>query len=87
MPIAGVVVLSSKNDIQRVYENLQKHPQITTYGIHQEQYVVAVVETAPGEDMEQLLNQIQEQEPSILGIYPAYINFEDEVFDQANNEN
>ena len=81
MAIAGVAILAQKDEIQKVYQRLEQHPEITTYGIHQEQYIVAVVETTPQTDLKSYLEQIQNSDPAILGIFPAYVNFEDEMSD------
>ncbi len=79
MAIAGVTILVKKEKIESVYRRLEEIPEITTYGIHQEQYIVAVVETSPQQDLEKLLKEIQDNDSAILGIFPAYANFEDEV--------
>ena len=87
MAIAGVAILVKKEKVQEVYKRLEQYPEITTYGIHQEQYIVAVIETKPQTDLEKFLKTVQKNDPAILGIFPAYANFEDEVFDQPLDGN
>jgi len=86
LAIAGVAILAKKEEIQNVYQRLEQIPEITTYGIHQEQYIVAVVETSPQQDLEKFLKKIQDNDPGILGIFPAYANFEDEVLGESLDE-
>lgn len=86
MAIAGVAILVKKEEVERVYQRLEQISEITTYGIHQDQYIVAVVETSPQKDLEKFLKNIQKNEPAILGIFPAYANFEDEVLGESLDE-
>ncbi len=88
MAIAGVAILAKKEEVQKVYQRLKEFPEITTYGIHQEQYIVAVIETTPQTDLQAFLEKIQKEDPAILGIFPAYANFEDEMPDfEIDREN
>ncbi len=83
MAIAGLAILVKKEKVQDVYKRLEEYPEITTYGIHQDQYIVAVVETSPQTDLEKYLENLKNSHSDILGIFPAYANFEDEVLDQS----
>ncbi|NOX88882.1 MAG: chaperone NapD [Calditrichaeota bacterium] len=83
MPIAGIVVMTDEREIQTVYNRLSAHELITTYGIHQDNYIVAVIETDSLRQLEELIDSLRNSNEAILGIYPAYINFEDEVFDNS----
>ncbi|APF19310.1 chaperone NapD [Caldithrix abyssi] len=79
MAIAGVAILTKKEEVQKVYQRLEQLPEITTYGIHEGHYIVAVIETTPQTNLKAYLEEVQNNDPAILGIYPAYVNFEDEV--------
>ncbi|GAB4185565.1 MAG: hypothetical protein Kow00108_23040 [Calditrichia bacterium] len=79
MPVAGVVILADNTKVKSIYQNLQKYSNITTYGVHHENQIVAVFEADSSNELELMSEEIKEKEEGILGIFPAYVNFEDEV--------
>lgn len=79
MPIAGVTILTERKKTMDVLNQLQSIRNLTTYGIHKENYIVAVLEADKSSDLEQMTEKLKEEIPGVLGIYPAYINFEDEL--------
>ena len=78
MPIAGVVVLTQSSHTQNVLESLQKQPNVTTYGVHKENHIIAVLEAETTKELKNMSEEITRGIPGVLGVYPAYINFEDE---------
>jgi nitrate reductase NapAB chaperone NapD len=87
MPIAGVVILTSKTMTDDILESLQEFNDITTYGIHKDIYIVAVLESENAEGLEKLSKDIEKKIPGILGVYPAYVNFEDQVIRNPGSNN
>ncbi len=86
MPIAGVIIVADSQRIQSVYECLQNQENITTYGIHNDNQIVAVFEADSSKKLEDMSESLMNQQIGILGVYPAYVNFEDEIenIDQEN---
>ncbi len=78
MPIAGVVIVTTKEDSMQVLDRLKTMDNITTYGIHKDNNIVAVFEADSPKGLEGLSKQIQDDIPGVLGIYPNYVNYEDE---------
>ncbi|MDR2669664.1 MAG: chaperone NapD [Desulfovibrio sp.] len=68
MAVAGFLLQTLPEDAGRVEAEAAAFPEITTYGVHQGCYVVAVAE-APGLVMEKLLKRVQ----GIDGVLAAYI--------------
>lgn len=77
MVIAGVVIVSQKEKAQQVLDALEADPRITTYGLHQETDIVAVFEADTVEGLERLSKEVQQRIDGVLGVFPAYVHFED----------
>ena len=77
MAIAGLLVHTLKEHLEDVEKQIKSMPEMTTYGIHQDQYVVVVAE-APSDQMEERVDRIKELE-GVLTIYTTYVTIEDEI--------
>jgi len=77
MPIAGIVILTEPNKADQVLSTLQETPRITTYGIHQENNIIAVLDTDTAAQMKEISTQIQNEIPGITGVYLSNVNYED----------
>ncbi len=82
MAITGLLVHSIIDEIQKVENALNNLEGITTYGIHQDQYVVVVAE-APSDKIETVVGQIDEID-GVLSIYTTYLTVEDEIDEEGN---
>ncbi len=79
MAVAGLLVHAIKENLSDVEHNIEKMPEMTTYGCHQDQYVVVVAE-APSGQLESKVKKIEAIE-GVLTIYTTYVTLEDEVGD------
>ena len=77
MAIAGLLVHTLKENLEAVERQIRTMPEMTTYGIHQDQYVVVVAEV-PSDQMEKKVDQIKEID-GVLTIYTTYVTLEDEL--------
>ena len=82
MAIMGFLVHSLRNDAGEVEARIKAMPEMTTYGIKQEEYVVVVAE-APSAYIEKTVNRIKDL-AGVLSIYPTYLTIEDEIDEQGN---
>ncbi|MFZ0389199.1 MAG: chaperone NapD, partial [Calditrichia bacterium] len=78
MPIAGVVILAHPAAAPLILEQLQALPQVTTYGVHKENNIVAVLEADDAAGLERLSKNISSRIPGILGVFPSYVDFEED---------
>lgn len=76
MAILGFLVHTLAEDSAEVENSLKAWPELTTYGVHQECYVVAVAE-APQEALEGILDEVK-QLPGVLTCYVTSMSTEDE---------
>ncbi len=77
MAIAGLLVHTLPKDLEAVEAEIRRMPDMTTYGIHQNQYIVVVAEV-PSDRMEKRVDAIQDID-GVLTIYTTYVTLEDEV--------
>ena len=78
MAIAGLLVHTLPEDLERVEAQVKRLPEMTTYGCHQDEYIVVVAE-APSEDLEERVDGIKDID-GVLTIYTTYVTLEDEMF-------
>ncbi len=77
MAIAGLLVHSLVEEAEALQERISAMAGMTTYGIHEGQYIVVVAE-APGDQMEAAVDQL-DRLPGVLTIYTTYLTIEDEL--------
>lgn len=77
MPIAGVVILTDQTKTMNVLNELQDIDGITTYGVHKDNNIVAVFEADTAKSLEDMNDWLFNEVEGILGVYPAYVNFEE----------
>ena len=79
MPIAGVIIISAPNMADDVLIKLKRIKNVSTYGIHKENNIVAVFEGETTNELEHINNKILKEVDGVVGVFPAYVNFEDET--------
>ncbi|RUM37301.1 MAG: hypothetical protein DSY50_00575 [Desulfobulbus sp.] len=84
MAIMGLLVHVLKEDVETVEEKVGQMEEMTTYGIHEDQYVVVVCETV-SDQIEQVMDRVK-QLNGVLTIYTTYLTIEDEMDEDGNIE-
>lgn len=84
MPISGILVKVEPEKAQGVLKKLQTINNVTTYGIHKENNIIIVIEGKSVEEINSIITHIQDNIEAVIGVFPAYINFEDIV--EENNQ-
>lgn len=82
MAISGILVHCLKDDLDAVEQQIGSMEELTTYGIHEDAYVVAVVES-PSDTIEKVVKRIGNLE-GVLTVYTTYLTIEDEIDDDGN---
>lgn len=82
MAISGILIHCLGDNLTAVEAQVQTMEEITTYGVHDDAYVVAVVES-PSDRIERVIKQIEKIE-GVLTIYTTYLTIEDEIDDDGN---
>ena len=82
MAISGILVHCLKDDLDVVEKQVSSMEELTTYGIHEDAYVVAVVES-PSDTIEKVVKKIGNLD-GVLTVYTTYLTIEDEIDDDGN---
>jgi len=77
MAIAGLLVHTLAEHVEIVERRIGSMPEMTTYGCHQDQYVVVVAE-APSDRLESTVERLENIE-GVLAIYTTSVTVEDEI--------
>jgi nitrate reductase NapD len=78
MPISGVVISSRPQDKTDVLLTLAAMPAVEVFGDDEQGNIVAVLETASSEDMQNLIDRISKDQ-MVLNVGLTYLNTEDEA--------
>ncbi len=81
MAISGILVHCLKADLDDVEQQVSSMEELTTYGIHEDAYLVAVVES-PSDVIEKVMKRINKIE-GVLTVYTTYLTIEDEIDDDG----
>ena len=84
MAILGFLIHTLDEDVREVEAMVKKMPEITTYGVHQDHFIVTVAEV-PADDVEKTMNKIKELD-GVLTTYTTYLTIEDEIDENGNLE-
>jgi len=84
MAIMGLLVHVLKEDVETVETQVGQMNEMTTYGIHEDQYVVVVCETV-SDQIERVMDKIK-QLHGVLTVYTTYLTIEDEMDEDGNLE-
>ena len=82
MAITGFLIHTLDDNVQEIEAMVGKMPEITTYGIHQDHFIVTVAEI-PADELEKTMNSIKEMD-GVLTIYTTYLTIEDEIDEEGN---
>lgn len=82
MAISGILVHCLKDDLKVVEQQVSSMDGLTTYGVHQDAYVVAVVES-PSDLIGKVVKKIGKLD-GVLTVYTTYLTIEDEIDDDGN---
>jgi len=82
MAITGLLVHTLIKDVENVEKAVNSIAEMTSYGVHQDQYVVVVVE-APSDKLENVVAKLDHID-GVLAVYTTYLTVEDEIDEDGN---
>ena len=85
MPISGVVISSRPQDKTDVLLTLATMSAVEVFGDDEQGHIVAVLETASSEDMQNLIDRISKDQ-MVLNVGLTYLNTEDEALQMADGK-
>ncbi len=78
MLIASMIVKVVADEAEAVQAQLQRMPNVTTYGIHKEDNIILVTEARSVEELELLSKRLTHEIAGVLGVFPTYVTEEEE---------
>ncbi len=82
MAISGILIHCLTDELTVVEQQVSSMEELTTYGIHEDAYVVAVVES-PSDTIEKVIKRIGRLD-GVLSVYTTYLTIEDEIDEEGN---
>ncbi|RMD94424.1 MAG: hypothetical protein D6814_14540 [Calditrichaeota bacterium] len=79
MLISSMIVKTRPGKAGAVLPMLEKIPRVSTYGIHRGNNIIVVAESHDLKQLENLTAFILDTMEDVLGVFPTYLNFEEEV--------
>jgi nitrate reductase NapAB chaperone NapD len=73
MYIASMVVKVLPEKSEEVVLQLNRLPNVTTYGIHRESNIIVLAEARRLEDLENLTRYILNEFDGVVGVFPTYV--------------
>ncbi len=73
MLISSMLVKVIPEKADEIAQLLERIPNVTNYGVHNENNIVIVVESHDKEQLENLCKYIMESYEDVLGVFPTYV--------------
>ncbi len=78
MLIASMIVKVVPEKAEEVTQQLERIPNVTTYGVHKEKNLIIVAEAHDAEQLENLSKYIMNTFDGVLGVFPTYVTADEE---------
>jgi len=85
MPISGIIITSTPENLDAVLSQLKEIPGVEIHGADEKANIVAVLDTKSSEEMETIIDRINKDE-KVLNVGVTYLNTEDEADQMAKGE-
>ena len=85
MPISGVIITSTPENLDAVLSQLKEISGVEVHGADEKANIVAVLDTKSSEEMETIIDRINKDE-KVLNVGVTYLNTEDEADRMAQGE-
>ena len=85
MPISGIIITSTPDNLDAVLSQLKEIPGVEVHGADEKANIVAVLDTKSSEEMETIIDRINKDE-KVLNVGVTYLNTEDEANKMAQGE-
>ena len=79
MLIASMIVKTVSDNADEVARELQRIPNVTTYGVHKENNIIVVAEAQDEEQLENFTQYLMREYSAILGVYPTFVASDDDA--------
>ncbi len=77
MIVASLIVKCDPVYVNEIVIRLNKIPDVTTYGVHKENNIIALIEAETEVQLKELSRYISSEFEGVLGTYPTFIGNDD----------
>ncbi len=81
MLIASMIVKTKPERADEVARQLQRMPNVTTYGVHKDANIIVVVEAHDEEQLENFTSYLMREYADILGVFPTFVGSDEDEGD------
>lgn len=73
MLVASMIVKITPEKAEEVAQQLERIPNVTTYGVHKQNNIIVVVEAHDEAQLENFSKYITEEFDGVLGVFPTFV--------------
>lgn len=77
--ISSMIVRVVPDKAEEVLQQLDKIPNVETHGLHKEENIIVVAEGRDVRQIENLISYINREFPDVTGVYPTYLNWDENM--------
>ncbi len=77
--IASMIVRVIPEKADEIIQQLEKIPSVDTHGIHKNENIIIVAEGRDVLQIDNLVTFINQEFPDVLGVYPTYLNWDEDI--------
>ena len=79
--ISSMIVRVKPEKAEEIAQQLKKIPNVETHGVHKEENIILVAEGRDVRQIENLVTYINQEFPDVAGVYPTYLNWDEDMED------
>ena len=84
--ISSMIVRVKPAKADEILVQLEKIPNVETHGVHKEENIILVAEGRDVRQIENLVTYINQEFPDVAGVYPTYLNWDEDIEDSETAE-
>jgi nitrate reductase NapAB chaperone NapD len=74
-----MIVRVKAEKAEEIAQQLKKIPNVETHGVHKEENIILVAEGRDVRQIENLVAYINQEFPDVAGVYPTYLNWDEDI--------
>ena len=77
--ISSMIVRVKPEKADEILAHLAKIPDVETHGVHKKENIIVVAEGRDVEQIEALVVSINQEFKDVVGVYPTYLNWDEDI--------
>lgn len=84
--ISSMIVRVKPEKADEILAQLKKIPDVETYGVHKEENIILVAEGRDVGQIENLVAYINQEFADVVGVYPTYLSWDEDIENTTADE-